>query len=104
MHAVRLQSDDRPVSGAALKHQCRVLQLSCAPVYRRQCELPEADLALMRRIHVSHLEYPYPGNKQLRDIMYLPMRHGFVYLDTLLDRASRIILSFLLSNSLTTDF
>lgn len=38
------------------------------------------------------------------DITYLPMRRGFIYLAVVLDWATRRILSFRLSNSLTTDF
>jgi putative transposase len=145
--------------------QCEILQLSRSSVYRPQPELPEADLALMRRIDELHLEYPFLGSRQLRDclrleghqigrkrvrrlmrlmgieaiyrrkntskrhprhpvfpyllrelaidrpnqvwamdITYLPMRRGFVYLAVVLDWATRRILSFRLSNSLTTDF
>lgn len=145
--------------------QCQVLQLSRSTVYRPQPELPEADLALMRRIDELHLEYPFLGSRQLRnclrlegrligrkrirrlmrlmgiaaiyrkpntskrhpqhpvfpyllrgmtidrpnqvwamDITYLPMKRGFVYLAVVLDWATRRVLSFRLSNSLTTDF
>lgn len=35
---------------------------------------------------------------------YLPMAHGFLYLVAILDVASRKVLSFRLSNTLTTDF
>lgn len=144
--------------------QCQILQLSRSSVYRPQCELPEADLALMRRIDELHLEYPFLGSRQLRDclrleghrigrkrvrrlmrvmgieaiyrrkntskrhpqhpvfpyllrglsidrpnqvwamdITYLSMRRGFVYLAVVLDWATRRVLSFRLSNSLTTD-
>jgi putative transposase len=145
--------------------QCQILQLARSSVYRPQRELPEADLALMRRIDELHLEYLFLGSRQLRDclrleghrigrkrvrrlmrvmgieaiyrkkntskrhpqhpvfpyllrgmtidrpnqvwamdITYLPMRRGFVYLAVVLDWATRRVLSFRLSNSLTTDF
>ncbi len=38
------------------------------------------------------------------DITYLPMAHGFLYLVAILDVASRKVLSFHLSNTLTADF
>ena len=38
------------------------------------------------------------------DITYIPMRKGFVYLAALLDWATRRVLSWRLSNTLTTDF
>ena len=38
------------------------------------------------------------------DITYLPMAHGFMYLVAILDVASRKVLSFRLSNTLTADF
>jgi putative transposase len=38
------------------------------------------------------------------DITYLPMAHGFMYLVAILDLASRKVLSFRLSNTLTADF
>ncbi len=38
------------------------------------------------------------------DITYIPMRKGFVYLASVLDWATRRVLSWRLSNSLTTDF
>ena len=38
------------------------------------------------------------------DITYLPMAHGFLYLVAILDVASRKVLSFRVSNTMTTDF
>lgn len=38
------------------------------------------------------------------DISYIPMRHGFMYLVAIMDWATRRILSWRLSNTLTTDF
>lgn len=40
-------------------------------MYRSERELPEADLALMRRIDELHLEYPFLGSRQLRDSLRL---------------------------------
>lgn len=63
--------------------------------------------------HPQHPVFPYllrgltidrPNQVWAMDITYLPMRRGFVYLAAVLDWATRRILSFRLSNSLTTDF
>lgn len=44
------------------------------------------------------------GQVWCADITYLPMAHGFLYLVAILDIASRKVLSFRLSNTLTADF
>ena len=38
------------------------------------------------------------------DITYIPMAHGFLYLTAIMDVASRKVLAWRLSNTLTTDF
>jgi putative transposase len=57
--------------------------------------------------------YPYllsggaierPNQVWASDITYLPMAHGFLYLVAILDVASRKVLAFRLSNTLTVDF
>jgi len=57
--------------------------------------------------------YPYlltglaierPNQVWTSDITYLPMAHGFQYLVAILDVASRKVLAFRLSNTLTADF
>lgn len=57
--------------------------------------------------------YPYllegvsierPNQVWATDISYLPMAHGFLYLMAILDIASRKVLAWRLSNTLTTDF
>ena len=45
-----------------------------------------------------------PNQVWAADICYIPMRHGFLYLFAVLDWASRRVLAWRLSNSLTTDF
>lgn len=61
----------------------------------------------------AHPKYPYllrnlvidrPNQVWAADITYIPMRHGFLYLVAVLDLFSRKVLSWRLSNSLTTDF
>ena len=63
--------------------------------------------------HLAHAVYPYllrnltitrPNQVWAADITDIPMRRGFVYLFAVLDWASRRVLAWRLSNTLTTDF
>jgi putative transposase len=65
------------------------------------------------RRHPEHRIYPYllrgltidrPNQVWAMDITYLPMARGFVYLAVVLDWATRRILAWRLSNTLTADF
>jgi putative transposase len=65
------------------------------------------------RRQAGHPIYPYlvrdlpvvrPNQVWAADITYIPMRRGFVYLFVIQDWYSRRILSWRLSNTLTTDF
>ena len=61
----------------------------------------------------AHPTFPYllrnvaiemPNHVWSADITYIPMRSGFLYLFAILDWATRNVLAWRLSNSLTTDF
>ena len=63
--------------------------------------------------HPAHPVYPSllrtltidrPNQVWAADITYIPMKRGFVYLCAVLDWASRRVLAWQLSNTLTTDF
>ncbi len=65
------------------------------------------------RRHPVHPIYPYllrnleinrPNQVFAADITYIPMKRGFVYLFAVMDWTSRRVLSWRLSNTLTTDF
>jgi len=67
----------------------------------------------LSRRHNAHPIYPYllrhltidrPNQVWATDITYIPMRRGFVYLVAVLDWYSRRVLSWRVSNTLTTDF
>ena len=67
----------------------------------------------LSRRHPAHQVYPYllrdlkisrPNQVWAADITYIPMARGFVYLFAVLDWASRRVLAWRLSNTLTTDF
>ncbi len=51
--------------------QCQILGLSRSSVYYTPVPIPEADLALMRRIDELHLDCPFLGSRQLRDLLRL---------------------------------
>ena len=64
------------------------------------------------RRNQAHRIYPYllrdltierPNHVWAMDTTYIPMRRGFVYLSAVLDWATRKVLSWRLSNSLTAD-
>lgn len=63
--------------------------------------------------HPEHKVYPYllrglaierPNHVWATDITYIPMRHGFLYLCAIVDWATRKVLAWRLSNTLTSDF
>jgi putative transposase len=63
--------------------------------------------------NVKHKVYPYllrhraitrPNEVWCADITYIPMAKGFAYLVAVMDWASRKVLSWRLSNTMTTDF
>ena len=63
--------------------------------------------------HPGHKVFPYllrhrqitaPNQVWAMDITYIPMRRGFVYLAAVLDWATRRVLAWQLSNSMTVDF
>lgn len=65
------------------------------------------------RPHPEHQIYPYllrrltidrPNQVWAADITYIPMARGFVYLMAVIDWYTRKVLSWRLSNTLTTDF
>jgi putative transposase len=63
--------------------------------------------------HPGHKVFPYllrnrqvtaPNQAWGMDITYIPMHRGFVYLAAVLDWATRRVLAWRLSNSMTVDF
>jgi putative transposase len=50
-----------------ITRQCRLLELNRSSVYYQAVPLPEATLALMRRIDEIHLEFPFYGSRRIRD-------------------------------------
>jgi putative transposase len=52
-----------------LTRQAEVLGLSRSSLYYRSRPVPEAELAIMRRIDELHLEFPFAGSRMLRDLL-----------------------------------
>ena len=72
--------------------------------YRRpRTSLPARGAAIYPYL-LAGLAIERPNQVWASDITYLPMAHGFLYLAAILDVASRKVLAFRLSNTLTADF
>src|SRR3954452_21616039 len=52
-----------------LTRQASLLQLSRSSLYYEPQSVPEAQLAIMRRIDALHLDYPFAGSRMLRDLL-----------------------------------
>jgi len=73
-------------------------------LYRRpRTSLPARGAAIYPYL-LAGLPIERPNQVWASDITYLPMAHGFLYLAAILDVASRKVLAFRLSNTLTADF
>src|SRR3954451_1566582 len=49
--------------------QAQVVRLSRSSLYYEPRAVPEAQLAIMRRIDVLHLDFPFAGSRMLRDLL-----------------------------------
>jgi putative transposase len=52
-----------------LTRQAALLRLSRSSLYYEPQPVPEAELAIMRRIDALHLDYPFAGSRMLRDLL-----------------------------------
>ena len=52
-----------------LVRQAQLLRLSRSSLYYEPRAVPEAELAIMRRIDALHLDYPFAGSRMLRDLL-----------------------------------
>ena len=73
-------------------------------IYRRPRTSIPAREATIRPYLLGNLIISRPNQVWASDITYLPMAHGFLYLVAILDVASRKVLTFRLSNTLTAEF
>jgi putative transposase len=81
-----------------------MLRMGLTPIYQK----PSTS-----KPHPEHRVYPYllrgvdikePDQVWCADVTYIPMRRGFLYLVAIMDWATRKVLSWRLSNTLTADF
>lgn len=73
-------------------------------IYRKPRTSIPAREAAVHPYLLANLAIERPNQVWASDITYLPMAHGFLYLAAILDVASRKVLAFRLSNTLTADF
>jgi putative transposase len=52
-----------------LTRQAALLRLSRSSLYYEPQPVPEAELAIMRRVDALHLDYPFAGSRMLRDLL-----------------------------------
>ncbi len=79
-------------------------RMGIAALYRRpRTSIPARGAAIYPYL-LAGLAIERPNQVWASDITYLPMAHGFMYLVAILDVASRKVLAFRLSNTLTADF
>ena len=102
MQATMLKRDGTPVGRPHVS--TRMKRMGSYALYRK----PNTS-----KRHPAHPVYPYllrhltitrSNHVWAADITYIPMKRGFVYLFAVLDWASRRVLAWRLSNTLTTDF
>jgi len=55
----------------SITRQAEVLKISRGSVYYLPRPVPDADLAIMRRLDRLHLEYPFAGSRMLRGLLAL---------------------------------
>jgi len=79
-------------------------RMGIAALYRRPRTSIPARGASIYPYLLQNVAIERPGQVWSSDITYLPMAHGFLYLVAILDVASRKVLAFRLSNTLTADF
>jgi putative transposase len=73
-------------------------------LYRRpRTSIPARDAKIYPYL-LDGLAIERPNQVWSSDLTYLPMAHGFLYLVAILDVASRKVLSFRVSNTMTPDF
>src|ERR1035437_1575859 len=71
----------------SVTRQAELLNISRSNVYYLPQAVPEADLALMRRMDELHLNYPFAGARMLSAMLHLEgMAAGRKHVGTLMDK------------------
>ena len=58
-----------PAHDLTITKQAKALNISRGSVYYLPRPVPEADLAIMRRLDRLHLEFPFAGSRMLRGLL-----------------------------------
>src|SRR6267154_2707283 len=110
-----------PEAGLSISRQCTLLGVARGGFYYRPRPESAEELGLWAvrpkrstsKRHPGHKVYPYllrgrtidqPNQVWAADITYIPMQQGFLYLVAIIDWATRRVLSWRLSNTLTARF
>ena len=118
-----------PEAGLSVSRQCALLRVARSSFYYRPRPESAEELELLKRLdrrlmrklglwavrpkrntsmrHPEHQVYPYLLRGRTIDQpnqVWIPMRQGFLYLVAIIDWATRRVLSWRLSNSLTAGF
>jgi putative transposase len=100
--AAQLRREGHPVGRRHVTTLMR--RMGIEALYRKpRTSIPARDAGIYPYL-LSGLLIERPNQVWASDITYLPMAHGFMYLVAILDVASRKVLAFRLSNTLTADF
>jgi putative transposase len=98
----RLQREGHEVGRRHVRTLMR--RMGIEALYRRpRTSIPARGAAIYPYL-LSGVSIERPNQVWCSDITYLPMAHGWLYLVAILDVASRKVLAFRLSNTLTADF
>ena len=81
-----------------------MLRMGVEAIYRKPRTSIPARLSSIYPYLLGGLAIERPNQVWSSDITYIPMAHGFLYLVAILDVASRKVLAFRLSNTLTAEF
>ena len=119
MHMIDRLHTERPFAGARMlrdmlkrdgitigrRHVARLMRLmGIEAIYSKQRTTRRNPEHKIYPYLLRHLTIERSNHVWCADISYIPMAHGFLYLFAILDWATRRVLAWRLSNTLTTDF
>jgi putative transposase len=100
--AAQLQREGHDVGRKHVRTLMRRMGLEA--LYRKPRTSIPAQAATIYPYLLTNLKIERPNQAWAADLTYLPMAHGFLYLMAILDVASRKVLAWRLSNTMTADF
>jgi putative transposase len=100
--AAQLGREGQPVGRRHVRTLMR--RMGIEVIYRRPRTSIPARGSMIYPYLLDNLAIERPNQVWASDLTYLPMAHGFMYLMAILDVASRKVLSWRLSNTMSADF